>query len=334
MVIQGVTFCGSKDGKIVQSSFTRERLAPDEALIEVTHSGLCGTDIHYLKAEMVLGHEGVGFVRALGSECKDLNEGDRVGWGYIHGSCGRCEECLSGTDQYCREVRAYGQADLDQGSFSGMAIRQEKWLLRIPENISSEDAAPLMCGGATVFSPLLEHVKPTDRVGIVGIGGLGHLAIQFAAKMGCDVVVFSGSDSKRDEALALGAREFYATRGVEDYSTLNIPRAIDRLILTASSQEGYSKFYPLLARKATLIPLTASPGGDLVVPYQQTMSKGMKVVGTLVASRYMETKMLEFAARHDIRPIVEKFPMSLEGIEEAVAKLQAGKIRYRAVFAW
>ncbi|EEB99939.1 hypothetical protein MPER_00249, partial [Moniliophthora perniciosa FA553] len=111
-------------------------------------------------------------------------------------------------------------SDLDQGSFSNLSIRKEEWLFVIPDGLSSEHAAPLMCAGATVFTPIIDHVKPIDRIGIVGIGGLGHLAIQFAAKMGCDVVVFSSSESKRKEALALGASEFYATKGVANLADL------------------------------------------------------------------------------------------------------------------
>ncbi|KAF9258143.1 GroES-like protein [Marasmius fiardii PR-910] len=333
MTLQGTTFRGSKDGKIVKSSFSRDRLDPDEVLVEVTHSGVCGTDLHFIQADMVLGHEGIGIVKALGSACTNLKIGDRVGWGFVHGSCGQCEECLSANDQFCPKASSYGSADTDQGSFSNMAIRKENWLFRVPENVRSEDAAPLMCGGATVFTPLIEYVKATDRVGIVGIGGLGHLAIQFAAKMGCDVVAFSGSESKREEAMKLGAREFYATQGVEDYTTLNLPRGLDRLIITASSQEGYSKYYPILAQRAMIITVTVSPG-DLIVPHHMTVIRGIKVAGTMMASRYVHTKMLEFAARHDIRPVIEQFPMTEEGIQEAIARLQTGQMRYRAVLAW
>jgi D-arabinose 1-dehydrogenase-like Zn-dependent alcohol dehydrogenase len=124
-------------------------------------------------------------------------------------------------------------------------------------------------------------------VGIVGIGGLGHLAIQFAAKMGCDVVVFSGTDSKREEALSLGAREFYATKGVEDFSKLGVNKPIDRLIITTSALVNIKQYYSILAQEATIIPLTVS-ADDVVVPHQETLLRGIKIVGTILATRYMQ----------------------------------------------
>lgn len=133
---------------------------------------------------------------------------------------------------FCAQRGMYGLADLDQGAFASHAIWKAAFLFPIPESISSAEAAPLMCAGSTVFQPLHTYVHSTDRVGIVGIGGLGHLAVQFASKMGCEVVVFSGTDSKREEAKKLGAVEFYATRGV---SKLEIGRRVNHLIITTSS---------------------------------------------------------------------------------------------------
>ncbi|ESK91362.1 nadp-dependent alcohol dehydrogenase [Moniliophthora roreri MCA 2997] len=331
--MEGITFRGSKGGKIVQSAFKRGVLGADEVLVKVTHSGLCGTDLHYLESDMVLGHEGVGIVQAVGSDCKEFNVGDRVGWGYIHETCSSCAQCTTGHEQFCPNSKGYGWANLDQGSFSNLAVWREQWLFRVPDNLSSEHAAPLMCGGATVFVPLIEYAKPLDRVGIVGIGGLGHLAIQFAAKMGCDVVVFSGTDSKRQEALSLGAREFYATKGVEDYTNLGVTKPIDRLILTTSSLEDVGKYYKLLSQQATIIPLTVS-NANMVIPHQPTMLRGIQIVGTVVSGRYLHKKMLEFAERNNVHPIIEKYPMSMEGITEAVNRLQEGKTRYRGVLSW
>lgn len=133
---------------------------------------------------------------------------------------------------YCAQRALYSEADLDQGAFASHAIWKADFLFHIPESIPSAEAAPLMCAGATVFHPLQTYVRPTDRVGIVGFGGLGHLAIQFASKMGCDVVVFSSTEDKRDEAMKLGATEFHVTRGA---TQLDIGRRVNRLMITTSS---------------------------------------------------------------------------------------------------
>jgi D-arabinose 1-dehydrogenase-like Zn-dependent alcohol dehydrogenase len=175
-----------------------------------------------------------------------------------------------------------------------------------------------MCGGATVYNVLRSFgVKPTDRVGIIGVGGLGHLAIQFASKMGCEVVVFSSTDSKKDEALKLGADEFVATKGVKE---LQISGPVDHLIVTTSFQPDWSQFLPIMAPGATIYPLTVSMD-DFKMPYMPI----------LVAARQVHKEMLAFAAHHSIRPIIEQFPMTVEGITESMKKLEDGKMRYRAV---
>ena len=236
-------FKGNKDGKIVKAQTTKPDLQDDQVLIKITASGLCGTDEHYKSADIVLGHEGAGVVEDLGPNVKFLKKGDRVGWGYQHDSCGHCEWCLTGKEHYCPEREFYGEANLDQGSLASHAVWKESFLFKLPHNMSDEEAAPLMCGGATVFTALHSFgIKSTDRVGIMGVGGLGHLAIQFAARMGCDVVVFSGSDSKEEEAKQLGAKEFVAMKGKKE---LDIGRKLDALIVTTSANPSMPIHLPL-----------------------------------------------------------------------------------------
>jgi D-arabinose 1-dehydrogenase-like Zn-dependent alcohol dehydrogenase len=237
-------FKGSKEGKIVEAQTTRPDLTDDQVLIKVTASGLCGTDEHFRHADMGLGHEGVGVVDALGPNVKNLKKGDRVGWGYIHWSCGACNLCLTGRDQYCAKVQRYGEANHDQGSFASHAVWNESHVFRIPDNMTDVEAAPLMCGGATVWTALdAFNIKPTDRVGVMGIGGLGHLAIQFAAKMGCEVVVLSSTESKKEEAMKLGATEFIATKGKKE---LDISSKLNVLIVTTSFNPGTYIPFPTL----------------------------------------------------------------------------------------
>lgn len=229
-------FKGSKGGKIVKAQTTKPDLKDDQVLLRVTASGLCGTDEHYKEADIALGHEGAGVVEQIGPNVKFLKKGDRVGWGYEHNSCGHCEWCLTGKETFCKEREFYGEANLDQGSFASHAVWKESFLFKIPDGLSDAEAAPLMCGGATVFNALkMYDIQPTERVGIMGVGGLGHLAIQYAAKMGCDVVVFSGSDSKKQEAEKLGAREFVAMKGKTE---LSLEKPINRLLVTTSAPPG------------------------------------------------------------------------------------------------
>lgn len=327
-MVSFTVFKGSESGEIKKSETTKGELKKDQVLLKVTASGLCGTDEHYRHTDMVLGHEGVGVVQELGPDVVHLKKGDRVGWGYEHDSCGHCMQCLRGWETYCPERAMYAYADTDQGSFAHQAVWREAFLFKIPDNITDESAAPLMCGGATVFNALHAYnVQPTETVGVVGVGGLGHLAIQFAAKMGCNVVVFSGTDSKKDEAMKLGAKEFVATKGA---SELKVHRPLDRLLVCTSFLPDWKQYVPVLAPGAVIHPLTVADG-DFAIPYMPLLMYGITVQGSVVASRHVHERMLQFASLHDIAPMTQKFEMTEAGITEAMAKLEKGEVRYRAV---
>ncbi|KAL1850316.1 hypothetical protein Plec18170_007011 [Paecilomyces lecythidis] len=314
-MVNAVQFRGSENG-IVRETKVLPAIKDEEVLIRVTHSGLCGSDILALQQPMVLGHEGVGIIEATGSAVTLFKTGDRVGWGGINKTCG----LYFITDQE------------NGGSICSHAIRDQRWIFHIPDALASEDAAPLMCGGATVWAPLIEHCKPYDRIGIVGMGGLGHMAIQYAKKMGCDVVVFSSTNDKRQEALDLGASEFYATKGVADFSTLGM-RPVNRLLISSSTKTDLAIFYHILSHSATIIVLSVNEG-DITVPHTPTVILGHKVVGSLVCNHFLQEKAIDFAARNDIHVTVEKFPMTLEGVKACANKLASGKMRYRGVLAW
>ena len=222
----------------------------------------------------------------------------------------------------------YGYSDLDQGSFSSHACWKADYVYKIPESIPREYGAPLMCGGATVFNALRSFgANPTDRIGVIGVGGLGHLAIQFASKMGCQVVAFSSTDSKKEEAVKLGADEFVATKGVKE---LQVSGPIDHLLVTASSQPDWTQFLPIMAPGGTIYPLGVS-SDDLKMPYMPILASELKIQGSLVAARQVHREMIAFAAHHKIRPIIEQFPMTVEGITESMKKLEDGQMRYRGV---
>ncbi|KAH7121761.1 chaperonin 10-like protein [Dactylonectria estremocensis] len=322
-------FKGSPDGSIKKAVTEKAEPTGDQVLVKVTASGLCGTDVHYCTQDMVLGHEGIGIVEATGPAVRQLKKGDRVGWGYEHDSCGLCELCQSGRETFCPSRSMYGFADLDQGSFASGAIWREAFLFKIPDGLTDAEAAPLMCAGATVFNALrMIDDAATARVGVIGVGGLGHLAIQFAAKMGCDVAVFSGTDSKKSEAMKLGARTFYTTK---DQEVLDIgDKKLDIVLVTANMPPEWKLYIPLLSPGATIFPLTIALG-NFSIPYQALVSMGLRVQGSVVAPRAVQKQMLEFASRNGVKPMVETFPMTESGITEAFKTLNDGRMRYRGV---
>lgn len=208
----------------------------------------------------------------------------------------------------------------------------EDFLFQIPDEIDNAHAAPLQCGGATVFNALHLHgVSSTDRVGIIGVGGLGHLAIQFARAMGCTVVVFSGSDSKKEEATKLGASEFYAMKGVTADSVGKIGcEPINRLLVTSSAPPDWGIYLPLMAPQGVIYPLTVNPG-NMELPYMSIMLSALRVQGSVVADRQTHREMLKFAAKNGIKPMINEFKMTESGIEEAFETLNGGKMKYRGV---
>ncbi|KAF8199818.1 NADP-dependent alcohol dehydrogenase [Mycena galopus ATCC 62051] len=327
MSLEFTVFKGSANGNIVEGKTHRDGPTGNEVLVKITHSGICGTDEHYTHVDMVLGHEGVGIVEQTGADVSQFKIGDIVGWGFTHKTCGRCEQCERAQDQYCANRERYGRANFHQGSFGSHAIWDASFIFRVPEGLAPEDAAPLMCGGATVYNVIDSYnIRPTDRVGVIGIGGLGHLAIQFLAKMGASAIVFSSTSSKREEAMNLGATEFYATKGVESFEMVKL----DHLIVTTSSLPNWKLFIPLIKPTGTIFPITAD-SGDLTMPFLPIVMQGLNIQGSLVAARSVHRKMLDFAARHNIKPIIERFPLTKSGVEEGLAKLREGKMRYRGV---
>ena len=195
----------------------------------------------------------------------------------------------------------YGFGDLETGSMASHAIFHESFTYKLPSALSNKVASALMCGGATVFNVLdMFNMKPTGRVGIVGVGGLGHLAIQFAAKWGCEVIVFSGTDNKRKDAMAIGASEFYVTKSLDE---IKIPAPIDHLLVTTSKQIPWSLYLPIMVSPSTIYPLYVDTD-DLNVPSMPFLTKGLRFQGSIIAPRAVHKRMLDFAVFLNIRPII------------------------------
>lgn len=229
----------SENGAVVAYKTSIPELGPHDVVVRITHSGVCASDSVYLAlgAPVALGHEGVGVVEAVGSLVKHFKIGDRAGGGFHRDSCGNCRYCLSGRDIYCYDRVILGEGDFDNGTFGKYYIGKESFLHKIPDNILSEHAAPLQCAGVTVYSALRDTVSAGMRVGIYGIGGLGHLAIQYAAKLGAEVVVYSTSANKEKEARDFGATEFHLVSNMFD--TIKAP--VEVLVITGSYYPDFQK---------------------------------------------------------------------------------------------
>jgi uncharacterized zinc-type alcohol dehydrogenase-like protein len=309
-------------------------LGANEVEIRISHCGICHSDIHLIdndwglsKYPFIPGHEIVGTVVAVGSEVKDRMMGERVGVGWQAGSCGICEWCRQGDEHLCAKSQptCVGR----NGGFAEKIRVSSRFAIPVPQELESENVAPLMCGGITVYSPLRNHgVRPSSRVGIIGIGGLGHLGIQFAKAFGAEVTAFSTSKDKEAEARKLGAHNFVNTR--DTGALKKIGGSFDLLLSTVSADQDWQAYVAALRPKGMLCIVGASPS-----PVQlQAMSLilGQKAVsGSPSGSPRDLFEMLDVAARHGVKAITERFAMAKAN--DAVAKVKKSQVRYRAVLA-
>lgn len=307
-------------------------LGAEEVEIRVEHCGLCHSDLSMIDNEwgfsgypVVGGHEVIGSVVALGANAKGLKLGQKVGLGWMAQSCQTCKACLSGQPQMCRA----GVPTIvgHHGGFAERVRAHWLWVAPIPEGVNPADAGPLLCGGLTVFSPFLNFdIKPTHRVGVVGIGGLGHLALKFARAWGCEVTAFTSSESKREEALSLGAHRVVSS--VDAASMKAIAGRLDMVIVTVNAMLDWKALMGTLAPNGRLHVVGVLPA-PLQVESFALIGGQRSVSGSPTGSRQDIDTMLEFAARHGIAPQTEHFPMSR--INDALDHLRAGKARYRVV---
>jgi uncharacterized zinc-type alcohol dehydrogenase-like protein len=306
-------------------------LGAEEVEVKVENCGLCHSDLSVLNNDWgfsqfpaVLGHEVVGRVVEVGPAARGLKVGQHVGIGWAAGSCMHCRQCMSGNHHLCPEsiFTIVGH----KGGFASRVRAHWAWTLPLPEKLNAVEAGPLLCGGITVFNPLAMYARPTSRVGIVGIGGLGHMAVKFAAAYGCDVTAFTSSESKFDEARKFGAHHVVSSRDSE--AIKKRAGTFDLLLVTVNAPLDWDALIGSLAPNGRLhvvgFILEPIPVGIVSLIMGQKSVSGSPV-GSPVA---IET-MLDFAARHNITPQTEHFPMSR--INEAFDRLDAGKARYRIV---
>jgi uncharacterized zinc-type alcohol dehydrogenase-like protein len=319
-------------GELKPFEYDPGQLKDTEVEIDVEYCGICHSDLSMIDNEwgitqypLVPGHEVVGVISSVGDKVGHLRNGDVVGLGWHSGYCMTCASCLSGDHNLCSSAQS---TIVDHhGGFADKVRADATSLIKISDTIEKESAGPLFCGGITVFNPLIQYnVKPTDKVAVIGIGGLGHMALQFLKAWGCEVTAFTSSEEKKKEVLGFGAH--HAINSREHHEIEAAAGQFDFILSTVNVKLDWNNYVGTLRPKGRLhfVGATLQPLDIGVFPLimgQRSLS------GSPVGSPGNIAKMLEFAARHTIRPIVEKY--GFDDINKAIARLRSGKAHYRIV---
>lgn len=306
-------------------------LKGDEVDIKVRYCGICHSDLSMLDNDwrstqypFVPGHEVVGEIIALGDQVKHLSVGQVVGVGWSAYSCLTCDECMSGNHNLCNSAK--GTIQGRHGGFADKVRAQSAWVIPIPDGVNLAAAGPLFCGGITVFNPLLQHnITPLASVGVVGIGGLGHMALSFLRAWGCEVTAFSTSPEKEAEARQLGAHHFVSTHDKDALKKLS--GRFDMILDTVNVELEWNSYLRTLKSKGVLHIVGIAPNVSARVGH--LMSKQRSISGSPTGSPYNMAQMIKFVARHNISPMIETY--QLAAVNEALEHLRNGKPRYRLV---
>ncbi|OWZ23977.1 Mannitol dehydrogenase [Phytophthora megakarya] len=321
-------------------------LGDEDVEIKISHCGICGSDTHTIDGgwgaapyPCVVGHEIIGEVTLAGPSVKNLAVGDRVGVGAQVWAClnrdpnDKCRDCADGEDAVCDHAvwtynATYKDGAKSYGGYADYVRVDSNYAFKIPEAIPSDVAAPLLCAGATVFTPLKqEGVTAGDRVGVVGIGGLGHIAIQFIRALGATPVAFSRSANKEKEILSLGAEEFYNLSDPEEQKKAQA--SVDFLLLTADGDNMPYDLYMSLVRKRGTFIMVGVPNDQVKITPWLLVPRAMRVRGSIIGSIQDVKDMLEVAAKKNVRPIIQKLPMAK--VNEGLGMIREGRVRYRVV---
>ncbi len=328
------------DQPLAPTTIERRDVGPHDVLIGITHAGICHSDIHTARGEwgevpypIVVGHEIVGVVEEVGSEVTEHAVGDRVGVGCMVDSCRECANCEKGLEQYCLKgnTGTYAATGRDgqptQGGYSQKIVVTEDFVLRVPEGISSEQAAPLLCAGITTYSPLRHWgAGPGTRVAVVGLGGLGHMAVKIAAAMGAEVTVLSQSLKKQEDGLRLGASRYFATSDPDTFEQLK--GSFDLIVNTVSAKLDLDAYLSLLAVDGTMVNVGAPPEA-LSLQVFSLIPARRSVAGSNIGGIPETQEMLDFCAEHGIGAEVEV--IRAEQVNEAWERVLASDVRYRFV---
>lgn len=324
-------------------SFERRDPRPHDVLIDIKYCGICHSDIHMTRDEwgfqsrfpMVPGHEIAGVVSAVGNKVTKYKVGDRVGVGCMVDSCRECAHCEKDLEQYCENgnTGTYGSMERDgsavtQGGYSNVIVVTEDFVLRIPDKLPLDKAAPLLCAGITLYSPLM-HWKagPGKKVGIMGLGGLGHMGVKIAVALGADVTVLSHSENKREDALKFGAHHFLVTKDPEVFK--KNANSFDLIINTVSSADlNMANYFGLLKLDGTLVSVGAPDKPLSIHPFPLIMMR-RNYSGSLIGSVKETQEMLDFCAKNNISPEIEVINPSM--VNEAYERVLKSDIKYRFV---
>ena len=322
-------------------SFERREPGEHDVVIDILYCGVCHSDIHQVRDEwggsifpMVPGHEIVGRISRVGSHVKDFKIGDLAGIGCFVDSCRVCESCKEGLEQYCETFLSatYNGYEQDQktptyGGYSSQIVTDEKYTLHISPNLPLEGVAPLLCAGITTWSPLREwKVGKGHKLGVLGLGGLGHMAVKLGVALGAEVTMLSSSASKEKDAQRLGAHRFALTKDPEVLKSY--ANYFDFIIDTVSAQHDFNTYLNLLKRDGTLI-LVGAPPKPIDFPAFGIIPKRRRIAGSMIGGIKETQEMLDFCAQHNIVSDVEVIPM--KEINNAYERVLKGDVRYRFV---
>ncbi|MGD0891835.1 MAG: NAD(P)-dependent alcohol dehydrogenase [Terracidiphilus sp.] len=329
--IQGLA-AHAAGAELLSYHFDPGKLGPHEVEIAISHCGICHSDLHLISNDwgisqypFIPGHEIVGKVAAVGEAVSALAVGQRVGLGWQSNSCGECEWCTRGMENLC--AAAESTCVHRNGGYADRVRANSRFVIPIPKALESEHAAPLLCAGITVYNPLRNHgVNPSSRVGIIGIGGLGHLAIQFANVFGAEVTAFSTSATKEEEAHSLGAHHFVNSR--ESKSLKEVAGTLDLIVSTVNADQDWGVYIQALRPTGTLC-FVGVPPSPVAVHAFPIVSGLRSISGSPIGSPSRLREMLDVAARHGVKAQTESFPMAKAN--EAIEKVKKNKVRYRAV---
>jgi len=318
----------------------RREVGPADVLIEIAFCGICHSDIHFTRGEWgevpypaVPGHEIAGVVAAVGADVAGFAVGDRVGVGCMVNSCRECENCKQGEEQYCipGNTQTYGSVDRDgtvtKGGYSTHVVVDQDFVARIPDGLELDVAAPLLCAGITTYSPLRHWgAGPGTRVAVVGLGGLGHMAVKLAKAMGAEVTVLSQTLNKKDDGLRLGADGYYATSDRETFKELR--GRFDLIVNTVSAPLSMGRFLGLLKTNGTMVNVGAPPE-PLAVPVFSLLGQRRSFAGSAIGGIRETQEMLDFCAEHGIAAEIER--ISAAEINDAWERVLRSDVRYRFV---
>jgi uncharacterized zinc-type alcohol dehydrogenase-like protein len=324
------------------TTIDRRDVGPKDILIEIKFAGICHSDIHTARQEwgeieypLVPGHEIAGIITEVGSEVTNHAVGDRVGVGCMVNSCGECKNCQRGLEQYCLKgmvgtyngVDTYGDGERTQGGYSTHIVVTEDFVVKIPEGLELDVAAPLLCAGITTYSPLHHwNAGPGKKVAIIGLGGLGHMAVKLAHAMGAEVTVLSRTLDKKEQGLKLGADDYYATSDNETFKTLS--GSFDLIINTVSAVVDLNQFLSLLAVDGTMVNIGA-PAEPLAVNVFSLVGGRKSFAGSLIGGIAETQEMLNFCAEHGLGAEIEV--IKADQIDEAWERVLSSDVRYRFV---